>query len=153
IGGWNVSGIWRARTGLPLGATQTGGRPDLVDFQNAINPNCCSYGNLQYLNPAAFSLVQVPTASGRTIRRGTMGATALIGPGIWDIDLSLGKNFKVTETTKVEFRTDMLNALNHTQYSGIANNLSGIQFGQANSALPRACHTNAVAVVVLAVLE
>ena len=65
-----------------------------------------------------------------------MGATALTGPGIWDIDLSLGKNFKVTETTKVEFRTDMLNALNHTQYSGIANNLSGIAFGQANTALP-----------------
>src|SRR5207237_6483169 len=86
--GWQLSGIWRARTGLPLGVTQTGGRPDLIDFGNAVNQNCCSFGNLQYLNPAAFSLVTVPS-SGRTIRRGTAGATALRGPGIWNLDLSM----------------------------------------------------------------
>jgi hypothetical protein len=135
LGGWNIAGIWRARTGLPLGVTQTGGRPDLVDFKNAVNDNCCSYGNVQYLNPAAFSLVTVPS-SGRTIRRGTAGATALRGPGIWNLDLSLGKNFKVTENTQFEFRTDMLNAFNHTQYSGIQTNLSGNGFGEAISTLP-----------------
>jgi hypothetical protein len=132
LGGWNVSGIWKARTGPPLGVTQTGGRPDLIDFGNAINTTCCSYGNLQYLNPAAFALVTVPS-SGRTIRRGNMGATALTGPGIWNLDLSLSKNFKVGEKTKVELKTDLVNALNHTQYNGIAANLSGLAFGQANS--------------------
>jgi len=135
LGGWNIAGIWRARTGLPLGATQTGGRPDFVDFTNAVNDNCCSYRNVQYLNAAAFSLVPVPS-SGRTIRRGNVGATALRGPGIWNLDLSLGKNFKVTETTQFEFRTDMLNAFNHTQYSGIQTNLSGNGFGEAISTLP-----------------
>jgi hypothetical protein len=29
-----------------------------------------------------------------------------------------------------------LNAFNHTQYNGIATNLSGLAFGQANSASP-----------------
>ncbi len=135
LGGWNISGIWRARTGLPLGVTQTGGRPDLIDFKNAINGNCCSFGNLQYLNPAAFQLVAVPS-SGRTIRRGTAGATALTGPGIWNVDLSLAKNFKVTETMKFELKTDLLNAFNHTQYTGIATNLSGLAFGQVTSAAP-----------------
>src|SRR5262245_58380792 len=135
LGGWNVGGIWRGRTGLPLGVTQTGGRPDLVDFKNAVNTQCCSYGHIQYLNPAAFSLVTVPS-SGRTIRRGTAGATALRGPGIWNLDLSLGKNFKVKEAAQFEFRADMLNAFNHTQYSGISNNLSGIAFGEVTSALP-----------------
>ena len=118
-----------------MGVTQTGGRPDLVDFKNAVNDNCCSYGNLQYLNLAAFSLVPVPS-SGRTIRRGTAGATALRGPGIWNLDLSLGKNFKVTENTQFEFRTDMLNAFNHTQYSGIQTNSSGNGFGEVISTLP-----------------
>jgi hypothetical protein len=106
LGGWNIGGIWRARTGLPLGVTQTGGRPDLVDFKNGLNTECCSYGHIQYLNPAAFSLVTVPTASGRTSRRGSAGATALRGPGIWNVDLSLGKNFKVQESTQFEFRCD-----------------------------------------------
>jgi len=134
LGGWNFSGIWRARTDLPLGVTQTGGRPDIIDFGNAINKACCSFGNLQYLNPAAFALVIVPSASGRTIRRGNSGATELTTPGIWNVDLSMGKNFAVTERTRLELKADMLNAFNHTQYTGIATNLSGIGFGQVTSA-------------------
>jgi hypothetical protein len=133
LGGWSISGIWRARTGQPLGVTQTGGRPDLLDVKGAVNSNCCSFGNLQYLNPAAFALVTVP-ASARTIRRGTAGATALRGPGIWNVDLSFGKNFSLNEGTKLELKADLANALNHTQYSGIATNLSGIGFGQAIAA-------------------
>src|SRR5262249_34785387 len=135
LGGWNVSGIWKARTGLPLGVTQSGGRPDLIDFKNAVNTNCCSFGNLQYLNPDAFQLVAVPS-SGRTIRRGTAGATALTTPGIWNLDVSLAKSFGLTEKTKFELRTDLLNAFNHTQYTGIATNLSGLAFGQATSTAP-----------------
>jgi TonB dependent receptor len=133
LGGWNISGIWKGRTGLPLGATQTGGRPDLIDFGNAVNTTCCSFGNLQYLNPAAFALVPVPS-SGRTIRRGSMGATALRGPGIWNLDLSMAKTFKATERTNLEFKTDLLNAFNHTQYTTVQTNLSGIAFGQVQAA-------------------
>ena len=125
LGGWNISGIWRARTGLPLGVTQTGGRPDLIDFQNAVNTECCSYGHLQYLNKDAFQLVTVPS-SGRTIRRGNAGATALRGPGMWNLDLSFGKSFRVTEGTQFEFKTDMLNAFNHTQFSALD---TAAQFG------------------------
>jgi carboxypeptidase family protein len=133
LGGWNIAGIWRARTGQPLGVTQTGGRPDLLDVNGAVNTTCCSFGNLQYLNPAAFSLLTVP-ASGRTIRRGTAGATALRGPGIWNVDLALGKNFTLNEDLKLELKADMLNALNHTQYTGVQSNLSGVRPGEITSA-------------------
>jgi hypothetical protein len=135
LGGWNLSGIWRGRTGLPLGVTQTGGRPDLLDIEGAVNETCCSFGNLQYLNPAAFALVNVP-ASGRTARRGTSGATPLRGPGIWNLDLAIGKNFNLRENTRLELRGDLSNALNHTRYSGLATNMSGIGFGQITSTLP-----------------
>jgi hypothetical protein len=135
FGGWSLSGIWRARTGLPLGVTQTGGRPNLLDGAAAVNKNCCGFGSLQYLNAGAFSLVTVPS-SGRTAVRGNSGATPLRGPGIWNLDLGIGKNFTVTETLKLEFKADMANAFNHTQYSGIATNMSGIGFGQITSALP-----------------
>ena len=115
--------------------TQTGGRPDLIDLDKAVNKTCCSFGNLQYLNADAFSVLAVPS-SGRTIRRGTAGATALRGPGIWNLDLALGKNFNIRENTKLELRADMSNAFNHTQYSGVATNLSGIGFGAVTSTLP-----------------
>jgi hypothetical protein len=129
LGGWQISGIWKARTGLPLGVSQTGGRPDIIDFGNAINTNCCSYGNLQYLNPAAFQRVTVISASSQTFRRGHANSAPLRGPGIWNVDLSLGKSFGLTENTKIELKADMLNALNHTQYTSVATNLTGIGFG------------------------
>ena len=132
LGGWQISGIWKGRTGLPLGVSQTGGRPDIVSFDTAVNTKCCSYGNLQYLNPAAFSLLTVPTASGQTIRRGHANSAPFRGPGIWNVDLSLGKTFALRENTKLEFKTDMLNAFNHTQYNSIATSLSGLAFGEAN---------------------
>ena len=134
LGGWSLSGIWRGRTGQPLGVTQTGGRPDLLDGNGAVNTKCCSFGNLQYLNSTAFALVSVPS-SGRTIRRGNSGATPLRGPGIWNLDLAFGKNFIVNEGLKLELKADMANAFNHTQYSGIATNMSGIGFGGVTSTL------------------
>jgi hypothetical protein len=133
LGGWQLSGIWKARTGLPLGVTQTGGRPDIIDQDNAVNKECCSFGNLQYLNPAAFSKVLVPS-SGRTIRRGSGSATAFRGPGIWNVDLSMSKAFPVTETTKFELRADLVNEFNHTQYNNPATNMDGLAFGQVTSA-------------------
>jgi hypothetical protein len=94
-----------------------------------INKQCCSFGNTQYINPAAFTLVEVPRASGRTIRRGNINSSPVRAPGVWNVDLSLGKSFSVTEGKKVELKADMLNALNHTTYTDFATNLSGITFG------------------------
>lgn len=131
LGGWQISGIWRAETGTNLGVTQTGGRPDLLDIKGAVNKSCCSYGNLQYLNPAAFRRVDISRASNRTVRRGIMANRALRGPGSSTVDLSLGKNFAVGEGKKLEFKMDMLNALNHVNYSVISGSMDSITFGQA----------------------
>jgi len=46
------------------------------------------------------------------------------------------KNFKVNEAVRFELRADMLNALNHTQYTNIATNLSGLAFGEAIGTAP-----------------
>jgi hypothetical protein len=135
LGGWQVSGIWRSQTGQPIQITQTGGRPDLVDINNAINTQCCSYGNIQWLNPAAFQLVPVVQASGRTARRGEMNVAALRGPGLWNLDLSIGKNVSLTENRKLELKADLSNALNHTEYfSSLGTNLSGVGFGRLTAA-------------------
>jgi hypothetical protein len=136
FGGWRISGIWRARTGLPITVSQTGGRPDIVDFNGAVVKNCCSFGNLQYLNPAAFQLVTVNTASSRTIRRGHAGAAPLRGPGQSNLDLSIGKTFSLAETKELELKADMLNALNQTQYTSIATNMSGVNFGLVTGTSP-----------------
>ena len=38
---------------------------------------------------------------------------AFRGPGAWDFDLSLSKNFAVTERFKLEFRAEGFNIFNH----------------------------------------
>src|SRR5262245_23878650 len=135
LGGWQVSGIWRSQTGQPIQISQTGGRPDLIDINNAINTQCCSYGNIQWLNPAAFQIQTVVSASGRTPRRGNMNVAALRGPGLWNLDLSLGKNINITENRKLELKADLSNALNHTEYfSSLGTNMSGVGFGRLNAA-------------------
>jgi hypothetical protein len=131
LGGWQVSGIWRANTGAPMTITQTGGRPDLIDLEHAVNEECCSYGNLQYLNPAAFQLQPVIVASGRTPRRGHISGTPVRGPGYANLNLSLGKSFALAEAKSLEFKADIQNALNQTQYPGVVTNRSVFNFGQA----------------------
>jgi len=101
-----------------------------------LNKNCCSFGNIQYINPAAFEKVTVPTASGLTIRRGNINSSPVRAPGMWNVDLSLGKSFSLTELTKLEIKADMLNALNHTTYTNFATNWSGIDFGKATATGP-----------------
>ena len=48
--------------------------------------------------------------------RATAGRNTLQMPSINNIDFSISKDFGITETTKLQFRADFINALNHPQY-------------------------------------
>jgi hypothetical protein len=134
IGGWQFSGIFRASTGLPLLITQSsargGSRPDVVDASAAINKDCCGSGNLQYLNPAAFALVPVNAVSRQTERPGSTGNGQFRGPNYRNLDFSVTKSFRLAGRTRLEFRSDMLNALNLTNHTAIQTSISATNFGQ-----------------------
>ncbi len=133
IGGWQGSGIVRAQTGAPLTITQASGRvfgrPDLIDFDNAVKPN-----GLQYLNPAAFARVPVSSLTGQQIRAGSTGNGALVSPGLWNIDFSLGKNFRISDRMRFQFRADMLNSFNHPNLNSLETNIVNARFGQLTGA-------------------
>ena len=61
----------------------------------------------QYFNPSAFSAPAYGTV-------GNVGRDSLTGPGYADWDLSLLKDTKLTETTRLQFRAEFFNVLNHT---------------------------------------
>ena len=46
------------------------------------------------------------------IRPGNLGKNALRGPGFWNLDLSISKDFKFHERYGLKFRVDMFNATN-----------------------------------------
>jgi hypothetical protein len=57
--------------------------------------------------------------------RGTLGSASqvlLYGPGTNNWDLSILKNFPLWERLRLQFRCEMYNAFNHTQYSSLDTN-------------------------------
>jgi Carboxypeptidase regulatory-like domain/TonB dependent receptor-like, beta-barrel len=132
LGGWQMSGIFRAQTGGPFSVTQRspGGpssRPDLIDPENAVLSDYRQ--TLLYLNRAAFARVPLSAAS-IPIRPGSAGHNAFRGPGSWLLDFSFGKNFAITEQLKFQLRADMFNSLNHTNLGGPTTDIDNVNFGR-----------------------
>ena len=131
LDGWQVSGIFTAQQGLPMEVVQPSvfaQRPDYIGGQSAILDD---YRNsLQYLNPAAFKTVPLIAASGAGARPGTLGRSAVRGPGLWNIDAAVSKNLYVTEKTRLQLRLDMFNAFNHVNYNALILNPTASNFGR-----------------------
>jgi hypothetical protein len=136
FGRWLLGGIFTAHTGEPLSITETSSlqvaRPDYIGG-NAVADN---YGQtLQYLNKSAFALVPVIAASGATSRPGNLGWGEVRGPGMWNVDVSLGKNIKLKERVQLLIRSDMLDAFNHLNPTSIATSINAGNFGQIQDTL------------------
>jgi outer membrane receptor protein involved in Fe transport len=130
-GGWQVSGIFRANTGLPETATQSSSRPgDRTDYVGGavVLPNYRK--TLQYLNRDAFQLIPLGTASGAPIRPGNAGRGLFRVPGQWNLDLSVSKYVPIHERVRMQIRADMFNALNHTNLTGLRTSRNDSFFGQ-----------------------
>jgi hypothetical protein len=50
------------------------------------------------------------------------------------VDLTLAKNFRITEAAKLQLRADFFNALNHVNYSNPNTNFTSPDFGRITSA-------------------
>ncbi len=134
LGGWQVSGISTAQTGGAFTVSQSSSlpasRPDYIGG-NAYRTDYRK--TLKYLDPAVFARVPLITASGATARPGNIGNGAIRGPGQWNVDFSLGKNFALREGMQLQVRTDMFNSLNHTNLSGLVVEITNARFGQLTS--------------------
>jgi hypothetical protein len=134
LGGWQVSGLVSARTGVPLRVTQPSGiansRPDFVGG----NPVLPGYGATRlYLNKAAFALVPTYPTTGATIRPGTENPSQVHGPGVLTVNTSLGKTFSLKERVRLEVRADWLNAFNHVNYNNPNATINSPIFGALTS--------------------
>ena len=55
---------------------------------------------------------------------GNAGRNILVGPGMYNIDFSIFKNFVLTERVRLQFRTEFFNLFNTPQFSNPASNIS-----------------------------
>ncbi len=134
LGGWSLSGIVTAETGLPLWIT-LGGSQGSNGIPNATNrPNIAaggvSYPHLvnEWFNPAAFS---VPALG----QWGDLGKGLLRGPGRDNWNLSLFKSFVFSEArgSSLQLRFESFNTFNHTQFNAVSSTYSNSNFGQVTS--------------------
>ncbi|HZP17504.1 MAG TPA: TonB-dependent receptor, partial [Terriglobales bacterium] len=123
-GGWSVAPIISIHSGFPLALYNFTSDPSNTGSRGP-RPNCgpgagrvfgrkpaFSGGNFigyQWFDPSPYTLPTVTEGFGDCPAQGPVR-----GPGYANVDFSLQKNFQITERTKLQFRTDFLNAFNHT---------------------------------------
>jgi hypothetical protein len=115
LGGWELAGIGSARTGVPVNITMTRKATAVLDGNTSsqrpnLIPGVPIYAANQtidnWFNPAAFSL----PANGTW---GNLGRYIANGPGMFEIDSSLQKRFRISERLRLNFRAAAYNLLNH----------------------------------------
>lgn len=145
--GWELSGITRFTTGLPITLASEGDNSLLGAEPNGINnfsvdepdftpgPLDLNHhpGNGQpYFNTSLFSENALGTP-GNAPRR------FFSGPGSSNFDVALLKNVSLTESKSLQFRVEAFNVFNHPQFFGpltVDGNISSSTFGKVISADP-----------------
>ena len=79
-------------------------------------------GSYQYLNPSAFAAVTA-------VRFGTAGRNDVRGPGLFDLDVSLKREFPLFERFRLEFVADSFDITNTPAFANPAANISNAGFG------------------------
>ena len=105
-------------------AAQQPQRPNIV-----ANPNDGPQNPQQWFKTSVFSLPALYTF-------GNAPRNAVIGPGLQEFDLSLQKDIRLKEATKLQFRAEAFNLANHSQF-GLPNaNVSALgSFGKITQPL------------------
>ncbi|HYR42091.1 MAG TPA: TonB-dependent receptor, partial [Terriglobia bacterium] len=118
FGGWELSGVMTIRTGLPVNITMkpnktpldgntSGQRPDLVPGQSIY----AAHQTIDnWFNPDAFAFPAPGTY-------GNLGRNVARGPGYYEVDTALQKQFALTERIKLNFRAEGFNLFNHPAYA------------------------------------
>jgi hypothetical protein len=145
--GWVLSGITRASTGFPVTLSTSadnslqGSNPngvnnrflDLPDYNGApLEINSNPRNGLSYFNSAAFTSNAIGTL-------GNAGRRSFHGPGIFNTDLALLRNFQIGESKVLQFRLETFNLFNQAQFFGPASvngNVDSLLFGQVVNAEP-----------------
>jgi hypothetical protein len=136
IGGWEVTGIFTARSGLPFSVTSGTAFPVGFNFlspaalvgnpgalQQSIHDDSAT-GQVQFFaDPkAVFDSTNPTTIAASAVRfphHGEIGnRNAFRGPGFWNLDAAVLKNFPISEKWgRIQLRWELFNTFNHNAFS------------------------------------
>ncbi|MET0623346.1 MAG: TonB-dependent receptor, partial [Pyrinomonadaceae bacterium] len=122
-------------TGVFIGDLVEARRPDLVGGVRLYVEDPLAPGGRR-LNPPAFS-----AASGR---QGTLGRNALRGFGLSQLDLAVGRQFALSERTRLQLRAEVFNVSNHPNFGDPVGDLQSRLFGLSTQTLARSLGTGGI---------
>jgi len=140
LGNWQLNGIATLMSGTPFTVFDSndvslqGTAPEITGFSanrpNLIgNPNNGPRRPQEWFNVNAFQQLQ-PDPLGRFQVFGDEGRNVVAGPPYANWDFSAFKNIPVTESKELQFRGELFNVLNHTNFRLPVSDISSPNFGQ-----------------------
>jgi hypothetical protein len=141
VSGWQITGIEAWRTGIPFSPQIGYDRALLSDNFAQVRPNviagCDVTANqsvAQWYNPSCFTLPAAGTI-------GDLGKGTITSPGYTTLDLAVSKDTRLRERVTVQFRAELFNILNHSNFNfptlsafTAVNGLAGAPAGQVANA-------------------
>jgi carboxypeptidase family protein/TonB-dependent receptor-like protein len=128
---WSLAPIISAYSGQPFSPTD-GGTDISLTAVGADRPNVLTtagfYPNTQasWFNQAAFQK-QAPGTFGNA------GRDSIVGPGSFNWDLAVSREFHFKERYRYDLRADFFNILNHPNWNAPSGNITSQTFGQITS--------------------
>lgn len=130
VGGWQAGAIWTVQTGFPqtvsIGGVDRSGTGAGFDRPNAtgVSPYLSNPTPSLWFNPNAF--VEQPAGT-----FGNVGRNTLIGPGLFTLDFSAHKEFRMwySEQHTLQFRFEAFNVLNHPVWGAPNSDILSSGFG------------------------
>ena len=133
VGGWQTSGVVSLKGGFPIRIGLPGGGVNgfglgqnanvVGDYHIARQSRTAWFNTAAFVQPAEFDLGNAPRYFSN-----------LRAPGYKNVDMSIQKFFPVRESVRFQFRLDMFNAFNHTNFYKPDTNLGSGTFGQLTGA-------------------
>lgn len=136
LGGWRLTMINFATSGTPVNLTYSPASQFQVSGAPPYRPNLNGDPMIpkDRRTPASWlsrDTVTIPTDPSRPF--GTAGRNIVTGPALHQMNFGLHKDFRVTETQKLEFRMEAFNFLNKTNFNNPNGNRSAGAYGTITS--------------------
>ncbi|MDQ6699482.1 MAG: carboxypeptidase regulatory-like domain-containing protein [Acidobacteriota bacterium] len=136
-GGWQLSGIWSAQSGVPLSISAGLDRSQTgigFDKGQLVAPIAYGPGACQNRAPCVESLVPSAFALPALGTYGNLSKGALRGPGLFNSDIGLFKTFTIHEGLTVQARAEFFNFLNRANFNPPGTTVNSGNFGAILSA-------------------
>ena len=140
--GWQLGGIFSATSGQPFTALISGDAAGSLMGNDSMQrpiPICSKETTGKISGWINFACFAAPPA--HIVSKNIVGRNTLIGPDLFDVDLSLFKNNHIrwiSETANAQFRVEMFNILNHPNFAAPNSPNNNAIFDAKGNLLPSA---------------